>query len=50
MTAEGKKRTQLTMNKSYDDGPCWNRDGTWVYFRSNRGGAWNIRRLQPVFP
>jgi Tol biopolymer transport system component len=50
MTAEGKKRTQLTKNQSHDDAPCWNRDGTWIYFRSNRGGAWNVWRLAPVFP
>ena len=48
MTADGSRRTQLTTNGSWDDGPCWDPSGQWVYFRSNRGGRWNIWRLKPV--
>ena len=48
MAADGSKRTQLTTNGSWDDGPCWDHKGEVVYFRSNRGGAWNIWRFQPV--
>jgi TolB protein len=48
MTADGSKRTQLTTNGSWDDSPCWDHKGEAVYFRSNRGGAWNIWRFTPV--
>ena len=34
-------RTQLTTNGSYDDEPVWHPDGR-IFFRSNRGGSWNI--------
>jgi TolB protein len=47
MTPDGSKRTQLTTNGSYDDSPCWDSKGEYIYFRSNRGGAWNIWRVKP---
>ena len=50
MTANGSQRTQLTTNGSRDDSPCWDHAGKSVYFRSNRGGAWNIWRFQPILP
>jgi len=50
MTADGRKKTQLTTNGSRDDAPCWDRTGKSVYFRSNRGGRWNIWRFDPVMP
>jgi len=50
MAADGSKRTQLTTNGSWDDGPCWDSKGAYIYFRSNRGGAWNIWRFQPILP
>ena len=34
-------RTQLTEDGSHDDEPIWHTDGR-IYFRSNRGGGWNI--------
>ena len=34
-------RTQLTTNGSHDDHPLWHTDDR-IFFRSNRGGAWNI--------
>ena len=34
-------RTQLTTNGSHDDHPIWHTDDR-IFFRSNRGGAWNI--------
>lgn len=34
-------RTQLTTNASHDDKPLWHADDR-IFFRSNRGGAWNI--------
>ncbi len=50
MTANGSQRTQLTTNGSRDDSPCWDHAGKSIYFRSNRGGAWNIWRFQPILP
>jgi hypothetical protein len=50
MTANGSQRTQLTTNGSRDDSPCWDHAGKSIYFRSNRGGAWNIWRVQPILP
>ena len=49
MSAETGKQYQLTTNGSWDDEPCWDRTGEYVYFRSNRGGKWKIWRLQPDF-
>lgn len=34
--------TQITTNASHDDCPVWDPSGTTIYFRSNRGGEWNI--------
>ncbi len=48
MTANGSQRTQLTTNGSRDDSPCWDHQGKSIYFRSNRGGAWNIWRFEPI--
>jgi len=48
--ADGTSKTQLTTNGSRDDSPCWDRNGKFIYFRSNRGGAWNIWRFEPVSP
>ncbi|HEY5233519.1 MAG TPA: PEGA domain-containing protein [Verrucomicrobiae bacterium] len=48
MTANGSQRTQLTTNGSLDDSPCWDHEGKTIYFRSNRGGAWNIWRFEPI--
>lgn len=42
MSADGKSPTQLTTNGSRDDAPCFDRSGRRIYFRSNRGGQWNI--------
>ncbi len=48
MSADGSSKTQLTTNGSWDDSPCWDHTGQFIYFRSNRGGAWNIWRLKPI--
>ena len=50
MAADGSKKTQLTTNGSWDDSPCWDYAGKFIYFRSNRGGAWNIWRFEPILP
>ena len=48
MDADGTNKTQLTTNGSHDDWPCWDREGRTIYFRSNRGGMWNVWRFEPV--
>lgn len=51
MNADGTNKTQLTTNGSWDDWPCWDYKGQYIYFRSNRGAeAWNIWRFEPVVP
>ena len=47
MDSEGGQKTQLTTNGSRDDSPCWDHTGSYIYFRSNRGGFWNIWRFKP---
>lgn len=47
MRPDGSGKTQLTTNGSRDDSPCWDHDGAFIYFRSNRGGVWNIWRFRP---
>lgn len=48
MRTDGSRKTQLTTNGSHDDSPCWNHDGSYIYFRSNRGKFWNIWRFRPA--
>ncbi|MBT7712187.1 MAG: PEGA domain-containing protein [Deltaproteobacteria bacterium] len=47
MDMEGGQKTQLTTNGSWDDYPVWNFKDDFIYFRSNRGGNWNIWRFSP---
>jgi len=50
MDSNATNKTQLTTNGSHDDSPCWDRTGKFIYFRSNRGGTWNIWRFELVAP
>lgn len=50
MASDGTKRAQLTTNGSRDDSPCWDHTGKFIFFRSNRGGTWNIWRFNPMMP
>lgn len=50
MDYDATNKTQLTTNGSRDDCPCWDRHGKFIYFRSNRGGTWNIWRFEPIMP
>jgi Tol biopolymer transport system component len=46
IAADGSpRRVQLTQNGSFDGSPAWDRNGKIIYFRSNRGGSWNIWRM-----
>lgn len=46
ISADGSSRNiQMTHNGSCDSSPTWDRSGESIYFRSNRGGVWNIWKL-----
>jgi dipeptidyl aminopeptidase/acylaminoacyl peptidase len=45
MTADGQHTIRLTRNESFDSNPVFDRNGKTIYFRSNRGGFWNIWKL-----
>jgi hypothetical protein len=45
VSADGSNKIQLTHSGSCDTAPAWDRSGTGLYFRSNRGGSWNIWKL-----
>ena len=45
MSADGQHSIRLTRNESYDSNPVFDRNGRSIYFRSNRGGVWNIWRI-----
>ncbi|MBI5788398.1 MAG: PD40 domain-containing protein [Candidatus Schekmanbacteria bacterium] len=46
MASDGAKKRKLTVNGSRDDCPTWDYTGKYIYFRSNRGGVWNIWRCE----
>jgi Tol biopolymer transport system component len=48
MKIDGTEKTQLTTNGSVDDFPVCDPKGKFIYFRSNRGGAWNIWRMELI--
>ena len=41
------KETQLTNQKTLDDGSEYSPDGQWIYFNSNRTGTMQIWRMRP---
>jgi Tol biopolymer transport system component len=45
--ADGSSKTpeQLTVNEAEDTSPVIDRNSQFLYFRSNRGGTWNIWRM-----
>jgi Tol biopolymer transport system component len=45
VTADGQHSLRLTKNESFDSNPVFDRNGRTIYFRSNRGGVWNIWKL-----
>jgi Tol biopolymer transport system component len=46
MKSDGTGKTQLTTNGSVDTLPVMDPEGKYVYFVSNRGGAWNVWRME----
>jgi dipeptidyl aminopeptidase/acylaminoacyl peptidase len=45
LTREGAEPYRVTTNGSWDDSPAWDARGRAIYFRSNRGGEWNVWRI-----
>jgi Tol biopolymer transport system component len=48
MNVFGSQPIQLTTNGSWDDGPVMDHNQEFIYFRSNRGGQFNIWRFPTV--
>lgn len=40
-----ERAIRVTSNASHDDSPLWDPSGRAIYFRSNRGGQWNIWKV-----
>ena len=47
VSADGGHVDQLTSDAFDSVQPNWSIDGRWIYFGSNRGGAWQIWRMSP---
>ena len=45
VSVEGGKPKRLTTETSSDVRPSWSRNGQWVYFGSNRSGAWQLWKV-----
>ncbi len=43
--ADGGAEERLTANPAHDDGPDYTRDGSWIYFNSERAGGNDIWRM-----
>jgi Tol biopolymer transport system component len=43
--AHPEKAKRVTSNASVDDCPVWDPAGNAIYFRSNRGGSWQIWKI-----
>jgi hypothetical protein len=42
VSAEGGAPRRITADSFQDETPCWSEDSLWIYFASNRDGAWRI--------
>jgi len=45
ISAGGSTPRRLTVNPGMDGGPCWSRNGQWIYYNSNRTGTFQIWRI-----
>src|SRR6516225_7279261 len=45
VSVEGGRPRRLTTDASNDVVPSWSRDGKWVYFASDRTGAWQTWKM-----
>jgi len=46
-TAQGREPLRLTRSPAHDSAPAWSRDGTWVYFASDREGRFEVWKVRP---
>jgi len=44
-SAEGGEPRRLTTGRQKVAGPCWSRDGRWIYFGSDRTGPWQVWKM-----
>lgn len=50
MTPEGSSIRRLTTDRSHEEGASWSKDGSWLYFCSNRSGAFEVWKLSATDP
>ncbi|MFN7989657.1 MAG: protein kinase [Thermoanaerobaculia bacterium] len=46
-TVNGRKPLRLTEDPAHDTAPAWSRDGSWVYFGSNREDGFQVWKMRP---
>jgi dipeptidyl aminopeptidase/acylaminoacyl peptidase len=46
-TARGRQPLRLTQDPSHDSAPAWSRDGSWLYFGSNREDGFQVWKMRP---
>jgi Tol biopolymer transport system component len=46
-TPQGREPLRLTRDPSHDSAPAFSRDGTWVYYASDREGRFDVWKVRP---